>query len=915
MKIDFDKFNETLPYSSEMYGIYQPLLGWRSRLMTRRIVDGMKTMRRSFLDEFVLRFRPQVEITSQTLHPREVQFKVGLAQEGRPVSPLVSEATDSFVARRTLSAIEEAGIDNPTTWQKHTSPEALSDTLARIEEDVRSDYEKRLAQIEQQQGGERRGVSQRQLLNTLLARESVTAGVLSFLNNHGDFPQMMNLFLPSSTRVPIKERVNFLNALTSMIDPRESALAKAVISPIGVVHLFRQYFFEFDTFLGQPVEHLWLSPGGTVELIEVSTRKTLVERAVESSFESIVRSEKETTLEDEFSDAVRSENTSNTKFGVSLNTTTSFSAASIFTSQVSTGTSFELNTGRKESREQLHKGLRRQSEKVSSELKRNYKSSFKTVTETTDTKSRRYVIQNTTEKLMNYELRRKMRQIGVQVQDYGTHLCWQTYVDKPGDELGVADLVHIAVPGDMPPIQQPELPPDPVPYKGETIRTNFHWLLEDKDPLAKDGNFLFFKDYIVGQFPIAPTAGFVLSDRTVVVVASGEKYTFSARGINTRPVAPGEAEMTATSIEVYHGLVDTRDGRKEQPQLGDAHPDFVLEITPEFVPSKWLLDKVTKAKEDKIKEATTKQQREYKEKLFAAVKERVKLASNIQPRKFEDLREEERVIVYRGLIQQLMKDTGVKTGKPPIQHIFAELIQSMFDVDRMLYFVAPEWWMPRPIHSKQDVFRPGVDAGEFTTFSTISWGGGKRELRDNYYITEDSAPAKLGSSLGWTIQLDGDNMRNAFLNAPWVKAVIPIREWKEKQAIEWLSASEVEGSDGLDAEYQPGSADELPHIRQRLGLDPAHTVTIRDAISYLIARVQENHAAARENARDEDGNELSYLPTDKVFEHGFDPLQGGFNAQGGKEPFAIFDQWIEIVPTDQIAPVEVEYDPKTGMQK
>jgi len=37
-----------------------------------------------------------------------------------------------------------------------------------------------------------------------------------------------------------------------------------------------------------------------------------------------------------------------------------------------------------------------------------------------------------------------MRQVGVQVQDYGVQLCWQAYVDLPGDEIGVAKLVHIA---------------------------------------------------------------------------------------------------------------------------------------------------------------------------------------------------------------------------------------------------------------------------------------------------------------------------------------------------------------------------------------------------------------------------------------------------------------------------------------
>ena len=56
---------------------------------------------------------------------------------------------------------------------------------------------------------------------------------------------------------------------------------------------------------------------------------------------------------------------------------------------------------------------------------------------------------------------------------------------------------------------------------------------------------------------------------------------------------------------------------------------------------------------------------------------------------------------------------------------------------------------------------------------TVMWGGEKRD--SNYKITEESNPARMGSSLGWLLQLDGDNLRNAFLNAPWVKAVIPIR--------------------------------------------------------------------------------------------------------------------------------------------
>ena len=59
------------------------------------------------------------------------------------------------------------------------------------------------------------------------------------------------------------------------IDPNDKSGA---LSPVGSVHLFRQYFFDLGTFLGEPVEHVWLAPGTTIELIEVSTRKTIIER-------------------------------------------------------------------------------------------------------------------------------------------------------------------------------------------------------------------------------------------------------------------------------------------------------------------------------------------------------------------------------------------------------------------------------------------------------------------------------------------------------------------------------------------------------------------------------------------------------------------------------------------------------------
>jgi hypothetical protein len=195
----------------------------------------------------------------------------------------------------------------------------------------------------------------------------------------------------------------------------------------------------------------------------------------------------------------------------------------------------------------------------------------------------------------------------------------------------------------------------------------------------------------------------------------------------------------------------------------------------------------------------------------------------------------------------------------------------------------------------------------------VDWGGAREGGRDNYYITEDSRPAKLGSSLGWLLQLDGDNLRNALLNSPWVKAVIPIRLGKEREAINWLQQAHVEGSDGLDAEYS-ASPDDPPELHSR----PGHMVTIQDALDYLIEKIQEfnQHASTAimpNPAEPEDpaNHFAGSLPTEAVFEHGFYPLQGGVHFEGEGTEQTIFSQWLEILPTDQIVALEVEYDPKT----
>jgi hypothetical protein len=269
------------------------------------------------------------------------------------------------------------------------------------------------------------------------------SGYLLFLKENKQFDILRSIFYkPDSKFRPMLAYLKSQDPL-DFFDPSKD-IERAGLSPLGIVHLFRQYFFELDTFLGPPVSHVWLSPGASVELIEISTRKTITEKIVETALETVTKTEKSLTEQDELSDSIKEENRSDTKFGVNATLNQGWVGGSATASS-----SMDIGTTQSKARETAHKHMREQSQKVATEIRKNYKSTFKTVTEATDTVSKRYVLANGTSALINYELRRKMRQVGVQVQDIGTYLCWHTYVDDPGKQLGISRFVHIAKPPDL----------------------------------------------------------------------------------------------------------------------------------------------------------------------------------------------------------------------------------------------------------------------------------------------------------------------------------------------------------------------------------------------------------------------------------------------------------------------------------
>jgi hypothetical protein len=504
--------------------------------------------------------------------------------------------------------------------------------------------------------------------------------------------------------------------------------------------------------------------------------------------------------------------------------------------------------------------------------------------------------------------------------------------------------VHIAKPAELDGIPHPEEIPLLQPFQEEKLITIPFISIEDTnadnegevyvDGVEVDdsewfGNLEKIQADFVQEF-VSPKANYELSN--IEVDPQGKPVSVSRRG--------AIASIGDRATFILH--LDSADFQGQN--------SIQIKLVLHWSPKAGANDEIVAKNKENLASFKEAERAAYEKAYVETVKERVTIASKIKTRNSEELREEERIVVYRKLIQDMLLN-GVDLPDDRTRHITAEVLNSMFDIDKMLYFVAPEWWRPRLHRSKQqlqETAKPIVDlsavAGTTPTAAaqkgllrrtlaasanaapspmsanTVGWGGLNDAERDNYFITEDSEPAKLGSSLGWLLQLDGDNMRNAFLNAPWVKAVIPIRPGKEAAAINWLKG--VEGMNGItdDVVYHTDNPNE-----KDVDGHPLDGQKMIDVLMDLAEKVRRKYNEGLKTGKYPKQDEVSdpalvdeestvtATPIDRVYEHGFFPLDGSFRLNVDKN-YEIFDQWIEILPTDQIVPVEVKYDPKTGRQ-
>ncbi|MFY7940281.1 MAG: hypothetical protein ACOVOX_05165, partial [Burkholderiaceae bacterium] len=360
---DLQQYKDVLPYDSEIFGVYQPMIGWRSKRMRDRIDRGFKADRLNLSRLLYEQLKPDFEMKLGERGQLEAITSLNAAA----AKPTLRDGSGSFLLDALSKELPRNAGDDEALWDRLVDPRKIDGLLSQEVVPKLMDWHRTSPPGLRTPTSEQHSTEAASELALQLQRESRVAGYLLHLKQNKQYGLIKDLFLkPEGRTGNLLKLLSYKDPL-EYIDPFKD-IQRAGLSPIGVVHLFRQYFFEFDTFLGPAVGHVWLSPGGTVELMEVSTRKTIVERSTEMGMETTVKTEKSLTEQDDLSDAVKQDNKAETKFGMNATANQSWIGGS-----ASASASMDMASTQSKARETTHKHMRQQTEKISTEIRKNYK--------------------------------------------------------------------------------------------------------------------------------------------------------------------------------------------------------------------------------------------------------------------------------------------------------------------------------------------------------------------------------------------------------------------------------------------------------------------------------------------------------------------------------------------------------------
>lgn len=548
------------------------------------------------------------------------------------------------------------------------------------------------------------------------------------------------------------------------------------LSPIGIAHFYRQLYFNADEGFGPIEQAFTVAPLETLEVVYETVRKQIHEEVLEMGLEQVSESATETKNTDEVSDKVSSMIQRDTSAAMSAST-----SGSIGVWQASASASANFKNSGQRSREQTSRRLKEVTTRAAERISKTFKLTTRDVDELTTTNLTRRIIRNDSAAPVSYGLRRVLRRVRVKVQDLGPRLVWQLYVRTPGKGLARSKFVHFQQSGPITvPNEPPGLPPRPV---GGT----------DTGSTSSTLRYHHQRGYYYVTLVVQPGA-----DRKVTSVSIDSMTDLDGGGKDDLAPSPVNNLHWGAGWDQSAGTFTTNIA-----VLPGDSPSVSITYTYAWEPA----DAVMATWEKKRQEAVGAITEELLSAKFARDKALITERSKIKARPAADLRKEERYEVMNRMVSHLFANSNQGQDPSPLE---IEFFHRYFDIEAMFTYTHPSWWKPR--------------------YTPVATG----LSRPSYEITAESEPAPLGSSLGWMMQLDGDDRRNEFLNSPWVRVCLPIYPGREREAIEWLS-KHIEGADGYDIHSGPlsdllGQVEQYRGQEEKLGINGADYVTVDSTI-------------------------------------------------------------------------------------
>ena len=244
-----------------------------------------------------------------------------------------------------------------------------------------------------------------------------------------------------------------------------------------------------------------------------------------------------------------------------------------------------------------------------------------------------------------------MRKVAVQVQDIGVQLCWHTFVDDAAADLGVAEAgahrpaARAVRPRPAGPARDPA-GQDPGRHDQHSVRRRRHRRHRQRLHRRNRDRGRHLRQHRAHRRGLPPAR---------------ELHQSRLHALAGRPGSPRQRRPP---VRARPSAAETGRARPHSRSTSTTSPGTAP--TPSTSRRRCrgadqkLRDDVATEYGKRLADYNAEKARRFREAFYNAARERIKLASGVAPRRAEALREEERIVVYRRLIAQLM-DVGTAT--------------------------------------------------------------------------------------------------------------------------------------------------------------------------------------------------------------------------------------------------------------